>query len=416
VQSRKLEQKEIDGIAGFAILANAAAGLLIILIAPLVAAFYSEPRLMWLLIASSIYFLASGVTTVPQALAYRDMQFKRLAIIDLTSAALSSGATLSLALTGAGVWSLLIGNLVLVTARGVMLTGGRMPRASFSREGLRRHIEFGSALTLLRLASQAISQSDIFIAGRLLTQQAVGLYSVSLHLATMPMQKIMSTINQVALPAVARLQDEPERLQQRMLEASRLLVLTTAPLLWGMSATAPDLIAVLLGSKWLPASYPLRVVCLVVPLQLLLAIFTTAALGVRDLRANLQSLLATGVIFPLGFFIGARWGINGLANAWLVIMPLVFVIRMPGTMSAVGVTPRRLIRAVWRPFLAASVMLGAVMTLATFLPPWLPVVRLAVLVSAGVAIYAAAVWIFDRSAYGAIWSLVGRSRHKQEIT
>jgi O-antigen/teichoic acid export membrane protein len=230
------------------------------------------------------------------------------------------------------------------------------------------------------------------------------------------MQKIMSTINKVALPAVARLQDEPERLQQRMLEASRLLVLTTAPLLWGMSATAPDLIGVLLGSKWLPASYPLRVVCLVVPLQLLLAIFTTAALGVRDLRANLQSLLATGIIFPLGFFIGARWGINGLANAWLVIMPLVFVIRMPGTMSAVGVTPRRLIKAVWRPFLAASVMLGAVMTLANFLPPWLPVVRLAVLVCAGVAIYAAAVWIFDRSAYGAIWSLVGRSRHKQEKT
>jgi O-antigen/teichoic acid export membrane protein len=314
------------------------------------------------------------------------------------------------------VWSLLIGNLVLVTVRGVMLTGGRLPRASFSREGLRRHLEFGSALTLLRLASQVISQSDIFIAGRLLTQQAVGLYSVSLHLATMPMQKIMSTINQVALPAVARLQDEPERLQQRMLEASRLLVLTTAPLLWGMSATAPDLIAVLLGAKWLPASYSLRVVCLVVPLQLLLAIYTTAALGVRDLRANLQSLLATGIIFPLGFYIGARWGIDGLASAWLVIMPLVFVVRMPGTMSAVGVTPRRLVKAVWRPFLPASVMLASVTALAHVLPQWVPILRLGLLVVAGVAIYAAAVWIFDRSAYGALWSLVGRSRHKPDAT
>jgi len=46
------------------------------------------------------------------------------------------------------------------------------------------------------------------------------------------MQKIMSVITQVAFPAVAKLQHDPARLRSRMLDATRLLMVFSLPMLW----------------------------------------------------------------------------------------------------------------------------------------------------------------------------------------
>jgi O-antigen/teichoic acid export membrane protein len=78
----------------------------------------------------------------------------------------------------------------------------------FRLGGVRRHVTYGGALATSRLAWQVINQSDVLIAGRFLTPCAVGLYSVSLHLATLPMQRVMTIVNQMVFPAVARLQAE----------------------------------------------------------------------------------------------------------------------------------------------------------------------------------------------------------------
>src|SRR4029453_5868034 len=99
------------------------------------------------------------------------------------------------------------------------------------------------------------------------------------HVATLPMQKIMGVVNQVALPAVSRLQSDLPRLRARLVEASRLLTFASVGLLWGLSSVAPEFVRIVMGSQWHDAIYPLRVICLVVPLRMLNAIFSTSTIG-----------------------------------------------------------------------------------------------------------------------------------------
>jgi O-antigen/teichoic acid export membrane protein len=87
---------------------------------------------------------------------------------------------------------------------------------------MRRHLQFGGTVTLSRLDLAVVYQCDVLIAGRYLPHASIGSTAVSLHVATLPMQKIMGVVNQVALPAVSRLQSDLPRLRTRLLEASRL--------------------------------------------------------------------------------------------------------------------------------------------------------------------------------------------------
>jgi len=118
------------------------------LVAPLAAWFYSEPRLTLLIQFASLQFLLSALSTVPQALAYRDMNFRWLAHVEVATIVSSGIATLLLAWNGYGVWALLLGSLLQNFIRTVLLLRRGMPTPMFRREGLRQHLTFGGTITI----------------------------------------------------------------------------------------------------------------------------------------------------------------------------------------------------------------------------------------------------------------------------
>ena len=132
------------------------------------------------------------------------------------------------------MWALVLGSLAGGGLRAaLLLVGGKSVRPVFRLDGIARHLGFGGVFTANRLAWQVLSQSDVLIVGRLLTKEAVGVYSVAVQLATLPMHKIMDVVNQVTFSTVARLQGELPRLRERLLDASRLLTFLSVPVAWG---------------------------------------------------------------------------------------------------------------------------------------------------------------------------------------
>jgi teichuronic acid exporter len=396
VQAPKLERDDLSIVTGAVILLNVCIGVVVALLAPLAAWFYSEPRLTLLIQSASLHFLFGALGTVPQALAYRDMNFKWLAWVELAAVVTGGLATLGLAWHGYGVWALLLGSLFQNFVRTALLLRKGTPLPVFRLQGLRRHLTFGGTFTIARLITQMVYQADIFIGGRILTQQALGLYSVSLHLATLPMQKIMGVINQVALPAVARLQDDRARLRLRLLEAIRLLMVFSLPMLWGLSAVAPEFVATIMGPKWEEAVLPLQAVCLVIPMRMLNATFNTVSVGVGDMQVNLINTAASSVVLPVSFYVGAHWGVNGLAFAWVFAIPFMFFFILPRTLRIVDLRVADLVTC-----LRVPVAAGAVMYLAVSLTRWgceglAPAARLPLLVVLGAAAYIGSALLLDR--------------------
>jgi len=395
VQAPQLNRDDLGAVTGAVIVLNLSTGALVVLLAPLAAWFYAEPRLTLLIQCASLHFLLNALGTIPQAVAYREMNFRWLALIELAAVVTSGFATLGLAWNGYGVWALLLGSLLHNFIRSALLLR-RMPRPIFRRQGLRRHVTFGGTFTAARLVAQVVYQSDIFIAGILLSQQAIGLYSVSLHLATLPMQKIMSVINQVTLPAVAKLQNDRERLRLRMIEATRLLTVFSLPVLWGMSAVAPEFVATIMGPKWAGAVFPLQAVSLVIPMRMLNIVYTTAALGVGIMWVNVVNTMASAIVLPLAFYIGGHWGVDGLALAWLVAIPCIFVFRLPKVLRTVDIHPSDLVACLRAPVVAGAVMYAAVGLARLACEGLTPAIRLAPLIVVGAGAYIGAVLLLDR--------------------
>jgi len=395
VQAPQLNRDDLGAVTGAVIVLNLSIGALVVLLAPLAAWFYAEPRLTLLIQCASLHFLLNALGTIPQAVAYREMNFRWLALIELPAVVTSGFATLGLAWYGYGVWALLLGSLLHNFIRTALLLR-RMPRPIFRRQGLRRHVTFGGTFTAARLVAQVVYQSDIFVAGILLSQQAIGLYSVSLHLATLPMQKIMSVINQVTLPAVAQLQNDRERLRLRMIEATRLLTVFSLPVLWGMSAVAPEFVATIMGPKWAGAVFPLQAVSLVIPMRMLNIVYTTAALGVGIMWVNVVNTMASAIVLPLTFYIGGHWGVDGLALAWLVAIPCIFVFRLPKVLQTVDIHPSDLVACLRAPVVAGAVMYAAVGLARLGCEGLTPAHRLAPLIVVGAGAYIGAVLLLDR--------------------
>src|SRR6266513_1014194 len=295
VQVQQLGKEELARVNGLVVALNVGACLILVACAPLVAHVFREQRLAELVRVASLQFLLGALATIPQSLAYRKMRFKWLALIDMASVVAGALCTLALAWRGAGVWALVLGSLVQSSVRTALLLRDGWVRPVFAGEGMRRHLGYGGAVAASRLLWQIVVQSDVLIAGRYLPSAAVGLYAVSVHVATMPMQKIMGIVNQVAFPTIARLQTELPRLRDGLLTASRLLTFVSVGALWGLSSVAPEFVRVVLGSQWDAAVYPLQAICLIVPLRMLGAIFTTAVLGLGrgdlDLRNSATNVM-----------------------------------------------------------------------------------------------------------------------------
>lgn len=394
VQAPKLDREALARVAGLAMLLNIALGALVALGAPLAGLFFNEVLLPRVVQVSSLHFVLAAVSIVPQALAYRDMNFRWSASIELVSALAASVTTLLLALHGFGVWSLVVGSLSGAAVRSAMFLRGQNVWPVFRLGGVRRHVTFGGALAMSRLAWQVINQSDVLIAGRFLTPSAVGLYSVSLHLATLPMQRVMGIVNQVVFPTVARLQDDRPRLRERLLSGLRVLGFVSVPVMWGISSIAPELVELALGPTWQDAAYPLRVVSLLIPLRLVSGIVSTTIIGVGAL--DLWNTAINLVVLPISFLIGVQWGVNGLATAWAVALLVVLSMTIPRNCRRLGVPVREVARTLRDPILAGGAMYGLVSMGRMFLTGMVNGYKLPALIVIGAAVYVPCLSLLNR--------------------
>jgi teichuronic acid exporter len=414
VQTRHLDPGLLRQLCGFVVLLHISIALIIAGAAPLAAFVFEAPQLTLLIQAASLQFVFLAICAMPYALATRAMLFKWLATVELITGVATSLATLALAWKGFAVWSLVLGALVGHAVRAVLLVvGGENPRPVFRFSGLAGHIGFGSRLAASRFVWTAVSQADIMIGGKLFARDALGAYSVATHLATLPMQKVMSVVNTVAFPAVARLQDEGDRLRQRILQGSRLLTALSVPVAWGMSSVAADLVPVVLSSKWQSAVFPLQVVTLVVPLRMISSMFATAIVATGRAQADLTNTLVTAIAWPTCFAVGAQWGVDGLAASWLFAVPATFALNYSRTGGALGIPFLLLLTAVRAPLLAGLAMIAAVHGAHVMLQEVAAFYRLMSLVLVGACVYIPVAVILDRELTAEGRRLVGAMLGKE---
>lgn len=411
VQARDVDDSRMRSIFGAVILINSALFILLVAAAPAIAAFFEEDRLVPLVRVLAVQILLSIFASVPGAMLSRALDFRRPAIIGLASGICGSLTTLGLALSGYGVWALVLGNLITqaCTVVAINIVSPFLKWPDFSMRGARGLVAFGWRLTAGRVLWVLYSQSDSFIAGKLLGKELLGIYSVSMHLASLPGQRVMSVLNQVAFPAFASLQQDRVQLAAAVLKMVRVVGFVAFPVMWGLASVSPEAISILLGEKWQQAALPLQLIALVMPLRMLSTLLPSVTDGIGRPDVAMKNVFIACLIMPLAFLVGCRWGIVGLSMAWVLAYPLVVLQNVQRSAEAIGMNMKSILLAAARPLAAAALVYASVTGLRELLLPGLPeLVRLLVLIATGAGVYAAASWLMNRQGIAEIRALMRR--------
>ena len=362
VQVKDIDQGLMSQLFGLILSMNALLFLVLFVAAPAIANFFDEPRLSDVVRALSLQFVVNAFATIPEAMLGRALLFKIRALIDLAANILGGVVTLTLAMYGCGVWSLVVGSLLNTACRAVGLNIWQpyLHRPRFSLKGTRKLLVFGGNVTAARLLWFFYSQADMFVAGKLLGKEVVGLYSVAMHLASLPVQKISGIINQVAFPAFATIKADGGTINTHFLKGVRLLSFFSFPVLWGISAVAPDLVALVLGKKWMGAVLPLQMLPAIMPLRMISNFLPAAVDAVGRPDVSVKNLIAASLVMPAAFVFGSQWGVFGLCLAWLVAFPVIFIGNLTRALPVLQVTASGLVLSMYRPAIAAAGMYLAV--------------------------------------------------------
>ena len=408
VQAPTLKRPQLEALFGVALLAYLLGAIVAFASAPVAAAFFAEPRLISIVRALSLSFVFAGLYAVPQALVLRTLEFDRKAKIDVLTTLVSSIVALTLALGGWGAWSLVGAALAIHVFRAAAFQIVRpclfLPFPSFAV--LRGMVHFGGLVTVDRILWFGYTNLDIAIAGRVLGGALVGVYSVALSLASIPLDKVMSIVTPVAFSAFSRTQDDRESLRRGMLQALESVSLLAFPTFLGMATVAPEALAVFVGPKWAGTIIPFQILCLALPFRALGALFVPALYGTGRPRVAVENNAITLGGVAIALIVGVQWGVVGLCVGWLVGYVPVFCVTTYRALATLEMPVGRAVAAMGVPLAATLAMgvgvVGARILVAEALPPAAALASLSLL---GAGIYGALMAAFRPQALRSLWTL-----------
>jgi len=369
IRTEQIDKRQLRQILGIIFCINIAAFIFTYLSAPLVAAFFGEPRVTSIVRWLSVNFILISFYIVPQSICMKEMAYKKKTQIDVTARILSSMMTLGLAFYGYGVWSLVISEIALHL---IKLIGFNVFMRSvivpvFSLRGVGRFIQFGALLTVDRILYWAYGHLDGVILGRLLGKELLGLYSVALNLASIPMDKFLPVLTQVSFSAYSRIQSDSQKLKNGLLNVTHAVAFIVFPVSWGMIAVAPEAIPLLLGQKWASIVLPFQLISIVLPLKALSSILPPALFAIGRPAVNIVNMAISVCIMSVAFLVGVQKGLVGVCLAWVIAYPMVFVIINKRALDALHIPLTSYFREILFPLTSAGLMVGGVFLLKPYI-------------------------------------------------
>jgi O-antigen/teichoic acid export membrane protein len=282
--------------------------------APAIASFYEQTELEAITRVVAFNLVINSFSVVQNALLQKELLFRQRTIASLTGVIISGAAGIIMAMNGYGVWALVIQILANNAIRTLMLwiVHPWRPAFLFSTASFRTLFKFGSNLLLSGLSNTIFNNIYLLIIGKLYSATALGYYQKAKEFILASSTSFSQVIAQVNFPVMSKLQEDPERMRGAFREVLQNTLFIIFPGMIGLAITAPSLIYLLIGEKWMPCVPYLQLLCVngsLIPVHLLnLNIIT--ALGHSGLFFRLEILRK--ILVSISILLTYRYGVIGL--------------------------------------------------------------------------------------------------------
>ena len=321
IQRENLEDGHLDTAFWTDILVNIVMMTITFLSAKWVANLYNEPRLEDIIQALSLLFLLAALSQVQASILRRDLEFKVLAIRTLIAEVIGGVTGIACAISGLEVWSLVARQLTTAIIGTLILwfMSDWCPGLKVSRRYFNDLFGFSAKMFAANIVNFFGSRSDAFLIGYFLGPVSLGYYTIAQRLILLLTSFLGSTVNRVAWPAFARLQDNPEKIRHGFYSASKLLALVVMPIFLGVYSVAPELVPIMFGSQWGQSIPVLKILVFLGIINSMNKMYDSIIVSIGRPGIWLGLRIAISISSVIGFFIALRWGLAGVALANVIV-------------------------------------------------------------------------------------------------
>lgn len=325
VQREEINHQQVTNLFWLALgLALLISGIVAVL-SPGIAWFYGDQRLVAIVLAMTTSYVMAGLTIQHQALLRRKMQFRALAMVQISSVLVAQCVGVGWAWRNYGqvydFWALVFIPLAsaAVTMIGCWVACPWRPGTPKRGSGVRQMVAFGANLTGANLLNYLIRNLDKMLLGWSSGAVILGYYERAYRLLLFPLQNFNAPITSVIVPALSRMAHARQRLTEHYLKVLRLLLTFQIPLLVSVLITAEWWVLLALGSQWeesIPAFRWLSIVGILQPIT-----NSTGWLFIVQgkTRGTLHMTMIVAPLTLLGFAMGLPWGHVGVACGYATV-------------------------------------------------------------------------------------------------
>ncbi len=280
--------------------------------APMIARFYEEPQLTFIIKVAGLNFIVWSLGIIHSTKLSINLEFKKHAFISTTAMLMSGGLGILMAYSGYGVWALVFQFLINNTLKSlfVWLFGVRWkPKFIFKINSLKSLISFGSAFIFSSVLDLIYKNIYAVFIGKRYSTGELGFFQQSYSLSNLITTNVAYTILSSFIPLQSKLHDSPEEQEKLFLKFLSLLCFVIFPIVALFLTLAEPLVSFVLTDKWLPLVPFLQALCMAYTLYPIMLINNRILLAKGFSKPYLTIEIIKKIVGFTAFFICLPHGI-----------------------------------------------------------------------------------------------------------
>lgn len=305
-----------------------AVSFIIILIAPYIAQFYEEPRVISILYILAIIPPISALGKVQIAILTKNLNFKSLTIRDIVATICGGTIGIVAAFSDFGVYSLVIQQITIVIVGTMMLWRATKwkPKLEYSKSEIKKLFKFSSYIFLDDLIRRVFLNIDKVFIAKAFSPAILGFYTRAESLKSQVDSYTTQSLSKVIFPIFSQIQDNEKRFKSTYHRAfntiSGIMVLIVAPLYF----LADVIIINLLGEQWQRSVFFFEILVLTTLVSPHMSIMANAILGkgYSKFKLKIGFIQRFLMFFPIS--IGYFYGISEFTLAIVFTYYVIFFV------------------------------------------------------------------------------------------
>jgi O-antigen/teichoic acid export membrane protein len=285
--------------------------------------FYNEPMLAKLIAVSSLGAFIQGLASTKVYTHNRNLDMKRLAIIELISQIAGLIIMVIWAILNRSIWALVVGSLVSTTTRTILshvMLHGEKNHFHWNKKEAHSIYHFGRWIFVSTIVTFFAQQSDRLIFGKMIPFSLLGVYQIGYTLASVPREALMQLMSKVFFPFFSRINEANKDLRSVFIQTRWITLVFAGWFFSGLIAGGTAIVNILYDDRYLQAGWILQFISIGLWFSVSMDSYTAILLskGKTLLLAisNASKFISMIIFIPLGNkYFGFQGAVLGLVSS-----------------------------------------------------------------------------------------------------